>query len=288
MDFHFFVNFKFLVMKHFFLNSEFPLDEILFSHRNRKYGAYTLRRDADALLLKAVFAGVTLFSLIAVTPLVAHLFKNPVQISSTTTDGRHIFTNVEEQNTKDIIKKPVAKQQEQQQIKQQDATVPIPTDNPTLEKPMPKVSDYDQTLMTTQTSDGIIKPDGFVTPPIGISEPPVSVQNNVPETSSDEVVTKVEVEASYKGGIDAFRNKVLQGFNTSIFDGDEGKISVVVTFVVEKDGNISNMTAKGKDQVFNKEAIKTVQKIRGGWSPAKIGGKPVRSYFSMPISMVFE
>ena len=59
-----------------------------------------------------------------------------------------------------------------------------------------------------------------------------------------------------------------------------------LTFVVEPNGTLSNVLAKGENQSFNKEMERVVKEdIKDKWIPAEIKGKKVRSYYKMPIRM---
>ena len=96
-----------------------------------------------------------------------------------------------------------------------------------------------------------------------------------PVIIDDSPKTKVDVSADFIGGIDAFRNKVMSSFDISEFEESNEKLSTEITFVVEKDGSISNIKASGKDDAFNKETIRAIKSIKGKWTPAKIDGQPV-------------
>ncbi|MDZ7848833.1 MAG: energy transducer TonB [Owenweeksia sp.] len=64
--------------------------------------------------------------------------------------------------------------------------------------------------------------------------------------------------------------------------GLEGK--VYVSFVVEKDGSISNVEVlRGVDPLLDDEAIRVINKLPD-MTPAKQRGKPVRMSFTMPIN----
>ena len=117
-----------------------------------------------------------------------------------------------------------------------------------------------------------------VTAPVVIQPKPV---DNTP-------ATKVDVQAGFNGGIDSFRSKVVQNFSTADFEGTGELMKTTVTFIVEKDGTISNVKATGSDRDFNAEAERTIRTIKGKWTPAKLNGEHVRSYFKFPISMMFE
>ena len=98
----------------------------------------------------------------------------------------------------------------------------------------------------------------------------------------------LSVAADFVGGINSFRNKVIDKFDTSNFE-NESLIATTITFIVERDGSISGIKADGQNAEFNKEAIRTIMSIKGKWSPGKDkSGNIVRSYFKFPIKMKFD
>ena len=65
-------------------------------------------------------------------------------------------------------------------------------------------------------------------------------------------------------------------------NGVQGR--VVVTFVVEVDGSISETkVVKSVDTSLDEEAIRVV-KLLPKWNPAMLNGKPVRSKYTLPIT----
>ncbi len=278
-------------MKHFLQNKEFQLDEILFETRNKNYGAYRLRKDADWLLTKSLFIGIGIIGLLSISPIISNAFKSkPVPKSQFS--GEHHFTNVDENTIKEpplIHTEPplIHTEPRQTQVKEINTTVPEPTLNPNKEHHTPSIREYEHAIAGTKETPG--------TPPMIINQPPnISLYPTTPTPSTrpkaedQYAYTKVDQEAMYKGGIDAFRNKVSIIFDTDQFDGSGEKLSTMITFIVEKDGRISNIKANGKNTNFNSEAEITISKIKGNWQPAKIDGVNVRSYISFPISMVFD
>ena len=45
-------------------------------------------------------------------------------------------------------------------------------------------------------------------------------------------------------------------------DGTEGVIKTMVTFIVERDGTITNIKADGPNKDFNAEAIRTIKSVK--------------------------
>jgi len=65
-------------------------------------------------------------------------------------------------------------------------------------------------------------------------------------------------------------------------------ISSVLTFTVEPDGTISDISAKGESQSFNEEIERAVKSIQTKWIPAEVKGEKVRSKYYVPVKMRIE
>jgi protein TonB len=64
--------------------------------------------------------------------------------------------------------------------------------------------------------------------------------------------------------------------------------TVLIQFVIETDGSISNVTVlAGVHPDLDKEALRVV-KMMPKWKPGKQMGKPVRSYFNIPIRFILN
>lgn len=107
-----------------------------------------------------------------------------------------------------------------------------------------------------------------------------------------EVYETVEERAKplLENGFNEIRNRFQENFNNEKMDAVEGRVKTEVSFVIEKDGSISNVTAIGTNEVLNTEAAKALTLASKGvkWQPGKMNGKEVRSRFKFPITMEFE
>ncbi|MBR6884096.1 MAG: energy transducer TonB [Prevotella sp.] len=104
-------------------------------------------------------------------------------------------------------------------------------------------------------------------------------------TEPQDVFDVVEDMPQYPGGMQAMLS-FLQENITYPKDAQEKKISgrVLVTFVVEKDGSISNVeTVKSVFPSLDEEAVRIV-KAMPNWKPGKQNGKVVRVKYTLPIS----
>lgn len=262
------------------------LNEVVFEKRNKEYGAYALRNEANVVLKKALFIGVGLFGLLAMTPLLINTLKpkaaeTPVFIPIN-------LKNVDRPD--DRIEKPeprVIPPKAPVQVKTQSLTPPTPTRDAVKEETINQKVDDDVISTTTTPGVAVTNPNQHVT--AGTENGKEIVKETPAKPNPNDIIRDVDVEADFIGGVNAFRTKVLQNFDSSVVENETGEVvKAVVTFVVERDGTISNIKVSGANTDFNKEAEKTIKGIKGKWNPAKFQGENVRSYFRFPISMQFE
>lgn len=105
---------------------------------------------------------------------------------------------------------------------------------------------------------------------------------------SDEIVAYVEQDAKPKYNWEAYLQKNLVYPRAATEIGAQGR--VMVKFVVERDGRITNAKVTRGNDLGNglpEEALRVVMKA-GNWEPGKVGGKPVRSYYSVPINFKLQ
>ena len=89
--------------------------------------------------------------------------------------------------------------------------------------------------------------------------------------------------------LNAFRNWVQGQIvypSLAAENGVQGRVSL--TFVVEKDGSVTNVAIlRGVDRELDAAAIKAVQGSPK-WTPGKTHGKPVRIRYNMPVDFILH
>ena len=63
------------------------------------------------------------------------------------------------------------------------------------------------------------------------------------------------------------------------------QLMTTVKFIVEPDGSLSNISAKGENQSFNEEAELAVKAIQVKWIPGEVNGTKIKSLYNMSIKM---
>lgn len=96
-----------------------------------------------------------------------------------------------------------------------------------------------------------------------------------------------EGAAEYPTGMDGLRSEFADGFYTDAIH-TEGNYDAEITFVVERDGSLSNMKVNGRNHIFNQQAEIAMYLLSHRFIPAYIKGQAVRSRFRFPIKMRLE
>ncbi|MDO5615036.1 MAG: energy transducer TonB [Cruoricaptor ignavus] len=272
-------------------NKNLTLDEIVFENRNKEYGAYDLRHSYPRILTKSFIIGTLLFLGAVVTPFVVMTIKQMNAKEKVEIDAKLVDILQEdpiiEQPKEEEPPPPPPKQEEPPKQEVIQNVVPEPKKAPKVETPPPPITEQLKTTTGLVAQEGVKTPSYTPPPPppsTGTREATVEVK---PAVSTTEVYTEVEQQAEFPGGINSFRSRVGDNFDTSSVDG-EGTLKTEITFVVERDGSLTQVKATGPNSDFNREAERTVKSIRNKWTPAKINGQAVRYRFRLPLTMNFE
>jgi len=260
--------------------------DIIFEGKNKEYGAYQLRKSYRKTLSRAMaITGCTLLLALGGTVLAN-------MISDDDSTRRH-----------DILETQMA------EIKKEEPAPPPPPPPPVE----PKL-DIKQVQFTPPVivKDEDVKPDEIIKeiePDAAISTIDVQSDNTkqivqapvdpegtkVVEIKKDDdenaIQTFVQIEAGFPGGEDAWRSYLRKTLNpeTPIDNGaTAGKYTVIVKFVVSKDGSLSDIKCEN-DPGFGmcEEAVRVIKRTKN-WTPAINNGKNVNAYRRQPITFVVE
>lgn len=101
----------------------------------------------------------------------------------------------------------------------------------------------------------------------------------------DMIFDAVEQQAQFPGGMAALSNWLSRNIRyPEAAQRNEIQGKVIVQFVVEKDGSVSNPTVlRGVDRDLDQEALRVVRAMPK-WQPGRNNGTAVRSKFTLPIA----
>ena len=249
-------------------------NDIVFEHRNKAYGAYFIRTNYSKHVVVAAIIAFASVGLVLAMPKIVELLKGADEVEELPT----------------------------RTIKYTDLAPPPPIKNtpppPKLDIPPPvktiikflppKVTDKEiveeepmPTIEEIKENDTGAE-DIVGTGEVVFDEP---VEEVVKETSDEDIIfTVVEQQAEFPGGFEAmakFLAKNVKYPAQARRMGIEG--SVFVSFVIDREGNISDpQVIKGISAECDKEAVRVV-KLMPPWKPGKQNGKAVKCRFVLPI-----
>ena len=260
--------------------------DIIFDNRNKKYGAYILRKFYHERLYKAL--GIT-FIFIALISLFVLLQKSEKNIGMpgemTTIMGSILPTaDIEKIKPPATPEKPrppaILRPIDAQQITTTIKIVDVSTDATKF------ATDMDNATISNVTSDAV---DGVKQIVNGVSGPAIKTANSAePVKAIDKTkpLVNAEVAPSFPGGEEALI-KFLQKNLQNPEDIEEGQIvSVKIRFIVGYDGILKGFeTVQDGGRPFNNEVIRVLKKMPD-WIPGKTAGENVSVYYTIPVKFI--
>lgn len=272
--------------------------DILFEHKNKAYGAYNLRRTYDKRLyaaLGATFAVGLLFT-------ISTLFAGEGKKKTVMEVSDYVLLNPLEEVKKKEEPIPevaapaprAAAPQVIQQIRVTNATPPqiVRDDQVTADNTVPPVEDLDKTIIGNVNLAGSDDP-GNIAPPVNPTGTGGTGGGRV-GGGGNEVVDggeffTVQVEARFPGGPEAWKKFLEKNLSSDLPVENAapiGRYTVIVSFVVDKDGTLSDVKAENDPGYGTaNEAIRVIK--RGPkWLPAIQNGRNVT--YRQRQSITFE
>lgn len=274
---------------------------IVFEGRNKAYGAYKLRQENPKTTMLALLLGIVCIGL-AFGGSVAYKSVFGDKFDGTKNDEEVSVTEIElpplpepEPPVEEIKEEPIpepekpadASKSVQEEVKFLETEVKKDKDVKDEQKTSQK--DFDDTKTSGREDreadkDGDFKSKGEQT---GGAEKGSKGTGKGDQKSDEEnkVWGFVQKKASPTEGMEAFYKSYIRKFNAPDVGGNVQEISVLLKFVVEKDGSFTDIQIAGPDpHNIGKEAIR-VLKAMPKWKPAEHNGKTVRSSFKLPIKL---
>jgi protein TonB len=262
--------------------------DIIFEGRNKKYGAYDLRKNYNKTLGKALIITGSVLLLVFIGSVV----------------GNYINKD-DDKKTFDVVDTQMA------EIKKDEPPPPPPPPPPPAPPPPPEVNQVKFTPPKIVKDEEVkpeekieeIKEDAVISTKtvesenkVQIVQAPVEDKGTTVaaapvEDDEGKVFNKVEIEAEFPGGTAAWTKYLKNNLdaNTPVDNGaSEGTYQVIVRFIVSKDGSISDVVAETKHGYgMEAEAIKIIKK-GPKWTPAQQNGRMVNAYRRQPITFVVQ
>ncbi|MBX2925264.1 MAG: energy transducer TonB [Chitinophagaceae bacterium] len=261
--------------------------DIIFDGRNKVYGAYELRAKYSKRLSAALIITASLALLILVASFLSSKFESKEKKQDIVINEVEM-SNIEEEKPVEPPPPPPPKPPDPPKIEMAKFTPPkvVKDEEVKPEEEMKEIEELKEATISTVNQEGQ-KDLGIVAPPV---EDKGGVVAAPKEDDEDKVFQKVEIEAKFPGGEQAWSRYISREINRYMDELQEaGKAGTcVVQFIVDKEGNISEveaLTMKG-----TKLAEICVNAVKKGpkWVPAEQNGRKVKAYRKQPVTFQIQ
>jgi len=261
--------------------------DLVFANRNKTYGAYELRSKSSTIMTRALLASGSLFLLLCFSPIIyAKIFPKEIVVENVTTvvDLQPIHEMKKKVEPEKKVEPAKAEPVKVKTVKMVSNIVVV--DRKDIEEP-PTIKDIESAVVSTKTQDGEIKPNLVIPTTTGNGEGSGLGKDEGSGVNTTEIndVNGVDEYPEFTGGMKAFTKYMERNLRYPSQAQEEGvKGKVFVSFVVERDGSITDVKVlRGIGYGCDEEAMKVIKKSPL-WKPGKNKGIPVRVRYNMPIN----
>jgi protein TonB len=257
--------------------------DLVFEGKNQKYGAYKLRRESSKTTAFALIFGISF--LVGGTFLLSSFSAkpNPEIIIPCVLPP---IINVNPILPPDEPEKPKTKEPE---------TTAPETEVIKPNAPLVVVATVQAQPDVPRNIDQPRNPVSPESPGTGDAGPsPISTGGGGPSiikapTNNNPVTPKeLDRQPMFPGGLKGFYEYVGNNFERQEIEEGE-TVRVLVSFVIEKNGTMTDIEVTEKTTAaVDKEAIRVLKSLRTKWSPGYKDGEPVRTKYTLPISVKSE
>lgn len=257
--------------------------DLVFQNRNKTYGAYLLRAQSSAITMKALFLVVPVFVLLFVGPMLYNRCYPDEAEVLTETGPVTIAPAVVDliQPDKKILPPEPEPQAEKLKTVKMVAQITV-VERPTVEEKMPTLEELKDALVGQNTQAGLATQETLSPQAIAGSG-----KGTAGGGQRDQVfdINAIEKYPEFAGGMQAWAKFIQRNLRyPSLAQENETQGKVYLSFVVEKDGSISNVTLiKGIGDGCDEEAIRVISKSPR-WIPGIQNQQTVRVRYTMPLS----
>jgi protein TonB len=256
--------------------------DILFENKNKDYGAYNLRRTYNRRITRALIITASIALLAVGGSLLASKLTDK---SDKKVDIREVtLADVKQEEKKIIPPPPPPPKVEPPKVEMKQFTPPVIKKDEEVEKPPPPQEELKEAKIDVVNQEGI--KDENIATPVVIDEGKQIVEVKK-EEDENKIFDKVEIEAKFPGGDAKWRQYLERTLNANVpvdNGAPEGTYTTVIQFVVDKEGNISDVRAMTNHGFGMEEEAMRVIKKGPAWTPAVQNGRQVKAYRKQPIT----
>ncbi|MBD8348334.1 energy transducer TonB [Dysgonomonas sp. HGC4] len=258
--------------------------DIVFTGKNKTYGAYALRQSSSKRHLLAFFIVVIFVGIVAGLPSILNAVNPPKEYVQNITSEYIVGGADELEKEEEPIVEPSTTPPPPPIIDSQKFTPPVVTADDMVEESRELLSQQELNSSTAQISIATMETGN--TEGVDIEEVLKEQRQitNQPPQEPNQIHEIVEIMPQFPGGTSELMRYLSANMKYPTIAAEnniEGR--VVLKFVVGKDGSISNIQViRPLDPSCDKEAVRVVRSM-SKWIPGMQNGHPVAVYFTLPV-----
>ncbi|MBK7561924.1 MAG: energy transducer TonB [Chitinophagaceae bacterium] len=256
--------------------------DLIFEDRNKDYGAYELRKTYNRRITRALIITASVALLALIGSVLASSFAG--EKTKKFKQQEINLADIKQEEKKVIPPPPPPPKVEPPKVEMKQFTPPVIKKDEEVEKPPPPQEELKDAKIDVVNQEGI-KDDNIATP-VQIDEGKQIVEEKK-EDDENKIFDKVEIEASFPGGDSKWRQYLERNANGQVATDNgapEGTYTTVVQFVVDKEGNISDVRSLTNHGYGMEEEAMRVIKKGPKWNAAVQNGRQVKAYRKQPIT----
>jgi len=260
--------------------------DMVFEGRNTAYGAYQMRKNTGKRNLKALISMLVFVGCIVAGSIALTAYQN-WQASHVSMEADVELSQLAEKKEAKVEKKEQIKIEPEKVVEQVKSSVKFVA--PVIKKdeevrPEDEMKSQDE-LAETKTAIGTFNVEGNDDANGEVLKAKeVIAQPEPPKEEETKVFDVVEEMPSFPGGQAELMKYLSNNIKYPVVAEENGvQGRVILTFVVERNGSISDIkVVKAVDPSLDKEAIRVVKSMPH-WIPGKQNGSSVRVKFTLPV-----
>jgi len=254
--------------------------DIVFDGRNKLYGAYNLRKTYPQHLIEAILITIALCMVVVGVPRLFSKTAPKINIQMLVKDVSLEDLKQQEEKKAELPPPPPPPKEEVVKVEISKFTPPRIVKDVLVkeEDEIKEVSKLADTKIGSINQEGGKDVGIVIAPPVAVKGTAIIQAPKAQVEDYDKVFTVVEIPAQFPGGKAEWQKYLERNLNSGLpvdNGAPAGRYVVILSFIVDKNGSISNVKAENDPGYGTKEEAIRVVKRGPNWIPAVQNGRNV-------------
>ncbi len=265
--------------------------DLVFEDKNKAYGAYQLRQENPRTTLLALFSGIVLIIVLLGSWMLLSSFGNKVDPSLLDDDSIILklsdfnYPKKEPETPKALVAFKKEKATEKKITKKDLQHAILVKENPDEVRTNKEMK---ENLLTNNQTDATATISSGSTGGTATTINSGTATTSPKETEGTKTTNELDRLPEFPGTMKKFYAYVEDNIRKPEVDDNVSSMNVIMSFVIEKDGTMTDIKAmRSSDKNLEREAIRVLKALKIKWSPGYKDGEKVRTLFMLPIKVAY-